>query len=115
MDVVNNVADITIKTVNNTFSNDFFKLISLLLTGIFAGYTLQPVPKWLNKLFDNSNIFKFIIIFTIGITSVYPINKDKISNIFISSVVILVIFSVFRYIDTIYEKKEKDEKNKKNI
>lgn len=112
MDVVNNVADITIKTVNDTFSNDFFKLVSLLLTGIFAGYTLQPVPKWLNKLFDNSNIFKFIIIFTIGITSAYPINKDKISNIFISSVVILVIFSVFRYIDELYQK---DEKNKKNI
>ena len=112
MDVVNNVADITIKTVNDTFSNDFFKLVSILLTGIFAGYTLQPVPKWLNKLFDNSNIFKFIIIFTIGITSAYPINKDKISNIFISSVVILVIFSVFRYIDELYQK---DEKNKKNI
>ena len=112
MDVVNNVADITIKTVNDTFSNDFFKLVSLLLTGIFAGYTLQPVPKWLNKLFDNSHIFKFIIIFTIGITSAYPINKDKISNIFISSVVILVIFSVFRYIDELYQK---DEKNKKNI
>jgi hypothetical protein len=112
MDVINNVTDVTIKTVNNTFSNEFFKLISLLLTGIFAGYTLQPVPKWLNKLFDNSNIFKFFIIFTIGITSTYPINKDKISNIFISSVIILVIFSVFRYIDEIYEK---NEKNKKNI
>jgi len=112
MTIVNNITDITIKTVNDTFSNEFFKLISLLLTGILAGYTLQPVPKWLNKLFDNSNIFKFIIIFTIGITSTYPINKDKISNIFISSVIILVIFSVFRYIDEIYEQ---DEKNKKNI
>ena len=112
MDVVNNVADITIKTVNDTFSNDFFKLVSILLTGIFAGYTLQPVPKWLNKLFDSSHIFKFFIIFIIGITSAYPINKNKISNIFISSVVILVIFSVFRYIDELYQK---DEKNKKNI
>lgn len=112
---INNVADITVKSLNNTFSNDFFKLFSLLLTGIFAGYTLQPVPKWLNKLFDSSHIFKFIIIFTIGITSVYPINKNKISNIFISSVVILVIFSVFRYIDTIYEKYEKNKKKEKNI
>ena len=115
MDVIDTVGEVTVKSVNNTFSNDFFKLFSLLLTGIFAGYTLQPVPKWLNKLFDSSHIFKFFIIFVIGITSVYPINKNKISNIFISSVVILVIFSVFRYIDTIYEKYEKKEKKEKNI
>ena len=113
MDVIDTVGEVTVKSLNNTFSNDFFKLFSLLLTGIFAGYTLQPVPKWLNKLFDSSHIFKFFIIFIIGITSAYPINKNKISNIFISSVVILVIFSVFRYIDTIYEKNEKNEKNKK--
>jgi len=110
MEVVSNISDITVKTVNTTFSNDFFKLFSLLLTGIFAGYTLQPVPIWLNNLFNNSNIFKFAIIFIIGITSVYPINKDKIANIFISSVIILAIFSLFRYIDEQYQKKIKERK-----
>jgi hypothetical protein len=110
MEAFSNISDVTVRTVNNTFSNDFFKLFSLLLTGIFAGYTLQPVPTWLNNLFINSNIFKFIIIFIIGITAVYPINKDKISNVFISSIIILVIFSLFRYIDMIYHKKIKERK-----
>jgi hypothetical protein len=87
--------------------NDFFKLLSTLLTGILLGYTLQPVPKWLNNLFDNSNIFKFIIIFITGIISTYPIDISKIINSFISSVIILVIFFVFRYIDKIEEKDKK--------
>jgi hypothetical protein len=105
MDILSNIGDVTVKTVNNRFSNDFFKLFSLLFIGIFAGYTLQPVPKWLNNLFINSNIFKFVIIFIVGINSVYPINKDKITNVFISSIIILVIFSLFRYIDELYQKK----------
>ena len=84
--------------------NDFFRLLSTLLTGILLGYTLQPVPKWLNNLFDNSNIFKFIIIFITGIISTYPIDTSKIINSFISSVIILVIFFVFRYIEEIDKK-----------
>lgn len=84
--------------------NDFLKLLSTLFTGILVGYTIQPVPKWLNNLFDNSNIFKFILIFINCIISTYPINLSKIINSFISSVIILVIFSIFRYID------KKDEK-----
>ena len=89
--------------------NDFLKLLSTLFTGILVGYTLQPVPKWLNNLYDNSNIFKFIIIFITGIISTYPIDSSKIINSFISSVIILVIFSVFRYID------EKDKKINEKI
>lgn len=108
--IVEKSINVTIETLNNTFSNDFFKLASLLITGIFAGYTLQPVPKWLNKLFDNSNIFKFLIIFIIGITATYPIDQNKISNIFISSIIILIIFEGLRYIDIIYEKNEKKNK-----
>ena len=84
--------------------NDFLKLLSTLFTGILVGYTIQPVPKWLNNLFDNSNIFKFILIFINCIISTYPIDLSKIINSFISSVIILVIFSIFRYID------KKDEK-----
>ena len=86
--------------------NDFFRLLSTLFIGILVGYTIQPVPKWLNNLFDNSNIFKFILIFINCIISTYPIDTSKIINSFISSVIILVIFFVFRYMD----KKDKIDK-----
>ena len=107
MNVINNISDVTVSSVNNTFLNDFLKLLATLFIGVFGGYTLNPIPKWLMNLFQNSKIFKFLILFMSGIISTYPTNVNKIIHSFISSIIILVIFSIFRYIDRRYEKKEK--------
>ncbi len=88
-----------ITNINIFFNNDLFRMFMLILVGIFAGYTLQPVPKWLNSLFDKSNLFKFIIIMIIGITAVYPIDKNKLINIILSSTLILLLFNFFRNLD----------------
>jgi hypothetical protein len=88
-----------IPEINKIFKNDFIRLFLLVLTGIYAGYTLQPVPKWLNNLFDTSQLFKFIIIMIIGITALYPIDKDKLFNITLMSIIILILFELFRKYD----------------
>jgi hypothetical protein len=95
----NNINKIIISNINNMFNNDFVRLFSLILAGIYAGYTLQPVPKWLNMLFDKSQLFKFIIIMIIGITAVYPIDNNKLINITLSATIVLMLFEFFRKYD----------------
>ena len=91
--------DIIVDTINDVFSNDLVRLFLIILTGIVAGYTLKPVPKWLDNLFNTSYILKFIIIQTFGILVVYPINKSKLINIILITLMILILFEIFRNID----------------
>ena len=89
---------------NNILSIDFIRILLLLLTSVYIGYTLQPVPETLNNLFNNSNLFKFLILFICGSTSLYPLDDQKIMYIFISSIIILLLFNYLRNLD--------DKKNK---
>ena len=88
-----------INMANNILSNDFVRLLVLILGGIYAGYTLQPIPEWLNNLFNKSNVFKFLILMMIGLVASYPINEQKIMNVIIISIFILVFFELKRKID----------------
>lgn len=78
----------------------------LLISGVFAGYTLQPVPKWLNNLFDTSNILKFSVLFVGGAISVYPLTQENIITVTLCSVIILFLFQMARN----YDKKLEDNK-----
>jgi hypothetical protein len=77
---------------------------------MFERYILQPVPKWLNNLFDTSHILKFIILFIAGSIAVYPVNKDKLLQVAIGSILTLVLFQSSRYIDTYLEQPNNKEK-----
>lgn len=66
---------------------------------MFAGYTLQPVPKWLNDQFDNNIILKFVILVVIGITALYPIDEKKFLYIVLTSVITLALFEILRKFD----------------
>ncbi len=85
--------------INIGLNNDLIRYTLLVISGIFAGYMLQPVPKWLNNLFDNSNVFKFIILVFIGATALYPLDEKKFFNIIIGSIFILVLFAILRKFD----------------
>ncbi len=98
-DSLDYVVDQTSTVSNTLFANDFFRLASLITAGVFAGYTLQPVPRWLNRLFDTSVAFKFLVIVVIGITAVYPVNRTKFIHVVISAALILAIFEVMRGYD----------------
>jgi len=88
-----------IAIINNILDNLLIKTFIIILTGIYAGYTLQPVPKWLNNLFDTNLIFKFIIILLIGITMLHPIDVNKMIIIIVCTVIILGLFEYFRTIN----------------
>ena len=41
------------------------------------GYTLQPVPTWLNNIFNTSQVFKFIVLYLAGLVAVYPVSEEN--------------------------------------
>ena len=82
--------------INNILADDMTRYLLLILTSVFAGYTLQPVPKALNNLFDNSQIFKFVVLFTVGCVAFYPVDHDKLVKITVSCLLLLLIFESLR-------------------
>jgi hypothetical protein len=103
------VLDKSVSLNNNFLENKYYKIILLLFSGVFMGYTLQPVPKWLNKLFDTSYVFKFLILFINGSIALYPLNKDNIIWLTLGCILTLIVFEGAREID-----KKIDEQNKEN-
>lgn len=90
-----------IDNLNHIFANNFFRFLALLFASVFAGYALQPVPQWLNDLFNVSNLFKYFILVIIGITTVYPLDEAEVVYIFIGSAVILILFEFMRKFDKV--------------
>jgi hypothetical protein len=90
-----------INNLNYIFSNNFFRFLALLFASVFAGYILQPVPEWLNNLFNTSNLFKYFILVIVGIITVYPLDEAEIVYIFIGSAIILILFEFMRNFDKV--------------
>ncbi len=95
----NSINNLFVKSTNNILSNDYLRVLLLLITGVFMGYTLQPVPKWLNKMFDTSILLKFIVLFIAGSISLYPLNNNSLMWITIGSILTLVLFQYMRKMD----------------
>lgn len=108
--ITNNIViNKSIEFQNKLLGNDYFRIFFLLITGVFIGYTLQPVPKWLNYLFDNSIIFKFIILFMVGIIAGHPLDKSKTFKVALGAFIVLFLFYLARQIDVLIEKQKKKE------
>ena len=45
----------------------YVRLALLIVAGVFMGYTLLPVPPVLERLFNSSNAFKFIVLYVCGL------------------------------------------------
>lgn len=98
---------------NNEFlRNDYLRIALLLVTGVFMGYTLQPVPKWLNKMFDTSHTLKFFVLFIAGCIAVYPVNKSNIIWVGLGSAITLGLFHAARKYDEYLENQEQKKLEK---
>jgi len=84
-----------IEYINELLNDQFIKTLIVMIGSVFAGYTMQPIPPLLNKLFTY-HIFKFIILFIVGIAMLHPINKKKLSIIIIVSILLLTTFELMR-------------------
>ena len=92
----NSIVEKIIKINNNIFANDYIRTFIIIISGVFIGYTIQPIPKWLHNIFDTSNIFKFFVLFYTGAIALYPLTKDKIKWITIATLFSMYLFTVFR-------------------
>lgn len=95
------------KSANQLLNVEIIRYMILIVSGVFAGYTLQPVPEWLNHLFDTSYVFKFAVIIAIGMVALYPLDDNEVNYIFIGSFLVLVMFMVFRKIDEQMKREKK--------
>ena len=70
----------------------------LLLSSVFISYALEPVPPALMNLFQTSNLFKFVVLVTVGLTAfeAEALTGRHIINICVSSVVLLLVFDRWR-------------------
>lgn len=107
------IVDGIVNMNNLIYQNNSIRMMLFMISGIFLGYTLEPIPKTLDKLFKNSIIFKFIIIFVAGCIYVYPLNIEHIINILVCSIIALVLFEGIRMYDKYIEDKEKIKEEKK--
>lgn len=85
--------------INTVLSNDYWRAFLLTVVSVYAGYTLQPVPKKLNQIFDTSTPFKFFILFIMLLTAFYPLNNNKIVLAIIVPIMVLVFFEFLRKFD----------------
>jgi len=83
-------------SINDTLSYDPIKMFLILLSGVYAGYTLQPVPEVLNTLFNESVWFKYAILFTISALTLHPLDDKKLAISIVAPGLILYLFSVLR-------------------
>ena len=102
------VIDNIVNMNNYIYQNNSVRMMLFIISGVFLGYTLEPIPKTLEKLFKNSNIFKFIILFVTACIYVYPLNIQHLINIVVCSILALVIFEGIRIYDKYVEEKEKE-------
>ena len=91
--------------LNILFENIYLKSLLFLLSSVFVGYTLQPVPEWLNHLFNTSIILKFFILFISYVSIFNPMDSKKILISFACCISILILFEISRRKDV--EKKMK--------
>lgn len=93
---MDHIFEYIIDGINYGLENKYMYILITLVSGILIGYTLQPVPKWMDKMFNTSNFFKYLIIVMSGIVATYPIDKTKFIAIITISMVILVLLELIR-------------------
>lgn len=94
-----NMSETTFGIINGILSNDWLRSLLLIIVSVWAGYTLQPVPKKLNNLFDTSTSFKFLILFVLMLTALYPLDNNKVILSIVVPVLTLVFFEFLRKVD----------------
>lgn len=75
------------------------KLAAGIAFGILLGYTLQPVPKWMNRIFDNSQIAKFLILMAVGFTMLPSLSTTNVAYLAVICASVLALMHVARTMD----------------
>ena len=99
----------------NFLNNPYVRIILVVMTSIFAGYALRPVPKILDDYFTNSYLFKFVILFVFAfmLNTQYLKNSDLLGYCVLIAVCVLVVLLFFHGIRN-YELSFREREEEKN-
>jgi hypothetical protein len=89
-----------VEVQNAILDNDFVKSFLFMLSGVYMGYTLNPVPYYLSQKFDNSYIFKFLILYITGVVAFHPLTTKKLISIVLGATITLYLFDYLRNLNT---------------
>ena len=101
--------DVFLEGLNYVFGNKFVRMFIAILTSIWAGYILQPVPAWLNNVFNTSHAFKFVVLVFIGLAMSDPITLDSLATTLLTATAISVVFAFMRHYDKLDANTNKDK------
>lgn len=90
------VLEPVVRLLNAFLHNDMFRLFVLAVASVYTGYTLYPVPKFLDDMFYTSNLFKYLILLLVLGASIYPLNDTKTYMIFVVPLLVLLFFQFLR-------------------
>jgi glycerol uptake facilitator-like aquaporin len=83
--------DIT-SPINYLLDQQIIKITLALLSATFIGYTLKPVPAWLTELFNESVVFKGVILLIFALVVSHPLNNKKLLALLVGVPVVLIIY-----------------------
>lgn len=93
---VNSLAVSTANGVNYMLQNNYVRVFVFMLAAVYAGYTLTPVPKNLQNLFRDSEVFKYFVLFFIGASMLHPLDETKVKLCLIVPLFVLFLFRMLR-------------------
>lgn len=85
-----------VKALNALLSNNVVRLFVLAVASVYTGYTLYPVPDFLNKMFDTSVVFKYLILMLVLAASIFPLDESKTLLVLGIPVLVLCLFELMR-------------------
>ena len=75
---------------------EFLRLLLSTFFGVYLGYTLQPVPRVIDVLFRESQIFKFLIMSCFIFVNLLGM-EFSITNVLTSVVLAAILIAGFEY------------------
>jgi len=82
--------------LNLILSNSWTRALLFVVSTVFIGYTLQPIPDSLNRLFNTSTLFKFGVIVVCLACTAWPMSDNDILMILVISALTLYVFELMR-------------------
>ena len=84
------------RVLNMLLENDMFRLFVLAVASVYTGYTLYPVPKFLDNMFYVSSAFKYLILLLVLSASIYPLDGSKTLMVLVVPLFVLALFELMR-------------------
>jgi hypothetical protein len=93
---VQSLAVNTANGVNYMLQNNYVRMFVFVVAAVYAGYTLMPVPKRLENMFNNSELFKYFVLFFVAASMMHPLDETKVKICLIVPIFVLLLFRMLR-------------------